>query len=216
MLSGIRTSSEVCKTIKFLVTADAGVGRVHGDDEAVGAQGFTGVTAEDIALDKNLLIGALVNVGGELVVIDPDASAVSNGNAVVVQNFGDLQILQNDIVAMVDINALTSDVRRQSNTDERGVGANFKAGRKSHLALQPHNLGLGALDSSNELLLCRHNDGLSALATSGDSNGVILCITFNVPRCNLEVVRRESHREGRENAEKSRRELHLDGGTKTR
>lgn len=60
MFSGIRTCSEVCETIKFLVTANAGVGRVHGDDEAVGAQGFTGVTAEDIALDKNLCFLAII------------------------------------------------------------------------------------------------------------------------------------------------------------
>jgi hypothetical protein len=60
MIASVLTSSEVCETIKFLVTANAGVRRVHWDNQAVGAQSFTGVTTEDIALDKNLCFLAII------------------------------------------------------------------------------------------------------------------------------------------------------------
>jgi hypothetical protein len=50
----IRTGSEVRISIKLLITASASVGRIHGDDKTVGAQGLASVTTEDVALNQNL------------------------------------------------------------------------------------------------------------------------------------------------------------------
>lgn len=53
--------TQVGKPIQLLVTADARVGAVLGDDQAVGAQGLAGVAAEDVALDEDVVVGAGVD-----------------------------------------------------------------------------------------------------------------------------------------------------------
>lgn len=53
--------SKVGKAIKLLVTARAGVGRVIGDDKTICAESFTGLAAENITLDENLVVGSAVD-----------------------------------------------------------------------------------------------------------------------------------------------------------
>lgn len=53
--------AQVGKPVQLLVAADAGVGAVLGDDQAVGAQGLAGVAAEDVALDEDVVVGAGVD-----------------------------------------------------------------------------------------------------------------------------------------------------------
>lgn len=53
--------AQVGKPIQLLVAADARVGAVLGDDQAVGAQGLAGVAAEDVALDEDVVVGAGVD-----------------------------------------------------------------------------------------------------------------------------------------------------------
>lgn len=56
------------------------------------------------------MIRALVDIRSKLVMINPDASAVSDSDAIIIQNMGDLQVLQNDIVPMINIDTGTGDV----------------------------------------------------------------------------------------------------------
>lgn len=55
------TGSEVGEPIELLITADAGVGAVLGNDQAVGAQGLASVAPEDVALHENLVVAPRVD-----------------------------------------------------------------------------------------------------------------------------------------------------------
>lgn len=55
------TGTKVRVAVELLVTADASVGRVLRDDQAVGAQGLAGLAAENVALDEDLVVGARVD-----------------------------------------------------------------------------------------------------------------------------------------------------------
>lgn len=141
--------------------------------------------------------------------INPHAGAVADGDAVVIENLSDLQVLNNDIVAIVDVQSLAGDVGRKTNTDERSVGSDGKTSGQNDLALELDNLGCIALDGLDKLLSSRNSHGFATLATSGDANGVVLCVTLDTPSSNLEVIRRESDGEGRKDAANGRRQLHL-------
>lgn len=141
--------------------------------------------------------------------INPDASAVSDSDAIIIQNMGDLQVLQNDIIPMINIDTGTGDVSGQSNTNKRSVGSHLEARRKSNLALELHDLGLGTLDSSDKLLGGSDSNSLSALTTSGDANGIVLSIAFNTPTRETEIFLGKRNSESRKDTAENRGQLHL-------
>lgn len=47
-------------------------------------------------VNTHVFVGALGDVRSELIVINPDASAVSDGDAVIVEDVADLEVLKND------------------------------------------------------------------------------------------------------------------------
>lgn len=55
------TGAKVSKSINLIIAIRRGVRGVHWDDKTVGAQCLGGVATEDVALDKDLVVGAGVD-----------------------------------------------------------------------------------------------------------------------------------------------------------
>lgn len=55
------TGAKVSESINLIIAIRRGVRGVHWDDKTVGAQCLRSVAAEDVALDKNLVVGARVD-----------------------------------------------------------------------------------------------------------------------------------------------------------
>lgn len=60
-MGGSHTSAKISKSINLIIAIGRGVGGVMGNDKTVGAQCLEGVPAEDVALDKDLVVGAGVD-----------------------------------------------------------------------------------------------------------------------------------------------------------
>lgn len=134
------------------------------------------------------MVRSIADIGEELVVVNPHAGAVPDGDAIIVENMADLQVLNNDVVPRDNIQALSSDVGRYANANDRGVGPNLEARRQSDLAFDPHDLGVGSSNGSNELFSRRHKDCLATSTSRCRTDGVVFRIPFEPPRSQLEIV----------------------------
>lgn len=120
--------------------------------------------------------------------VNPNTGTVSNGNTIIIQDLGDLEVLNDDIITVVHVQSLAGDMSRQPNSDKRGVGPNGETSRKNDFALELDDLGCITLHSLDKLLGCCDGDGLATLAACGYTDGVILCVTLDAPCCDLEIV----------------------------
>ena len=120
--------------------------------------------------------------------VNPNTRAVSNSDTIIIQDFGDLQVLNDDIITIVHVQPLAGDMSRQPNADERSVGSNSETSRKNDFALELDDLGCITLHGLDKLLGCCDGDGFTTLATCGNADGVILCVTLDAPCRDLEIV----------------------------
>lgn len=163
--------------------------------------------ADDVDLAV-ILVRALGDIRGKLIVVNPNTSTVSDGDTIGVENIADLEVLEDDIVSVKDINTLAGDMGRSTKTNQGSVGSNLETSSKLNLSLDPHDLGFGASNSSDELLSSANNSRGSSLATSSDANWVVLGITLNSPRSNLEIVVGKCTGQANKAIDKSETELH--------
>ena len=56
------------------------------------------------------MVRSVADVREELVVVNPDAGAVPDGDAIIVEDMADLQVLKNDIVAVKNVDTLSCDM----------------------------------------------------------------------------------------------------------
>lgn len=56
--SKVIQSTQVCKSIKFVITERRGIWRILGDDKAVSGKRLTGVAGEDVTLYEDLVVGS--------------------------------------------------------------------------------------------------------------------------------------------------------------
>ena len=126
-------------------------------------------------------IRPVLNVGVELVVVDPDACRVADGDAVVAGDEADEQVLDDHVGGVDDVEAGAGDVRRGADADERLVGADFEAGRELDLAGEVDDCRGVAGDGGLEGGGTADSHGGAALAAGGQADGVLSRKTFNVP-----------------------------------
>lgn len=120
--------------------------------------------------------------------VNPNTGAVPDGDAIIVEDMADLEVLKNDVVAVKDVDAFSCDMGRCTDANKGRVGSDLETGRKSNLALDPHDLGIGASNGSNELFGSRYKDCLATFSTGGRANGIVFGISFKSPSSQLEVV----------------------------
>lgn len=68
--------------------------------------------------------------GGEIIVVNPDTCCVLDSDAIIVENPGDVQVSENNIVLMSNCDAIGTNVSSTLMTDERLVGSNLETSRK--------------------------------------------------------------------------------------
>ena len=134
------------------------------------------------------MVRSVADVREELVVVNPDAGAVPDGDAIIVEDMADLEVLKNDVVAVKNVDALSCDMGRRADANKGRVGPDLETRRQSDLALDPHDLGIGASNGSDKLFGGRHKHCLSTSSTGGRTDGVVLRIPFKSPSSQLEVV----------------------------
>lgn len=128
-----------------------------------------------------IVVRPLGDVGGELVVVDPNARRVADGDAIVIEDVTDLKVLDNDIVAVEDVDASASDVRRPADANDGRVRTNLEALGKNNFALDPDDFGLSTSNGGDKILCVRCVNSFPALTTGGHADGIVLRVAFDIP-----------------------------------
>ena len=131
--------------------------------------------------DAHIVVWALGDVRGELVVVNPNPGGVADGDAVVVQDVADLEVADDHVGHVEHVQPLAGDLGSLANANDRLVGTNLGAGREVERALDEDNLRVITQDGRAELGRGSDRHGGAALTTGGGTDRVVLCETLNVP-----------------------------------
>lgn len=143
--------------------------------------------------------------------VNPDASAVADSDAIVVEDMANLQVLHNHIVAVVDIQSVASDVGRRSHADDGLVGADGEARDQRDLALDLDNPGHSARHRRYQLVGRRDIDSVAALAANGLAEGIVFGVALDAPGSHVQVLLGECRAQAdKAIEEESYVELHVD------
>lgn len=122
-------------------------------------------------VDKAIVvILVVVDVGRYINMVNPDVGRCLNADRVAIssQNLGDLQVLDDDVLGLVDVQTHTSEGGAGISADNGLVGANVDLCGTSDRALDIDDLGRGVCflaDGSSEFRQGRYGSGGTAFST---------------------------------------------------
>jgi hypothetical protein len=114
-------------------------------------------------------------------VIHPDPGRVPDGDAVIVLDKGDLQVLNDDIGRVDHIQAAAGDVSRLANANDGLVGPNLWAGSEVELPLDLDNPALVTRNSCFEVVHIVDRHGGAPFSARGWADRIVFGETLNVP-----------------------------------
>ena len=121
----------------------------------------------------------------EFIVIDPDAGAVLDGDAVVVDNEANGKVANDDIGRIHDTDTALADLSRVAHTKDRLVAADAKARGQVDAALNVDGASRGASDSSDQSSAIFDRDCLALLSTGGLADWVVLRVANKIEATEL-------------------------------
>lgn len=131
--------------------------------------------------DTDIGIWPLADIRVELVVVDPDTRRVADGDAVVVFDEADAQVLDDDVGAVEDVDATASDMRRRADADQGLIGADLEARGEHHLAHDVDDLGCISGHSRLESRRAAHCHCFTSFSAGRETDGVLFGEPFNSP-----------------------------------
>ena len=135
-----------------------------------------GVELAIVVVRTNLLR----ELGLEFIVIDPDASAVLDGHAIVVDDKTDGKVANDDIGRVDNRDTALTDLSVVADTQDGLVAAGAQTSRQIDAAFNVDDARCCASDSSNQTGGISDRDYLALVATSGFANGVVLRVTHKI------------------------------------
>ena len=124
-----------------------------------------------------VIVRAVVDVGLELVVVDPYAGAVLDRDAIVIENESDTKIA-NDHVGLVEhIDAFSGDFGTLAGTNETLVASDLETSGEIEFALGFDDPGYVVCEGRDQFRVGGDCDCLSSFATDGWSEGVVFAET---------------------------------------
>ena len=121
----------------------------------------------------------------EFIVVDPDASAVLDSDAVVVDDEANGEVANDDVGRIDDSDAVLADLSRVAHTEDGLVAADAKARGQVDAALNVDGARCRAIDGSNQSSAISDCNLLTLLSTSSLADWVVLRVAHEIEATEL-------------------------------
>jgi hypothetical protein len=121
----------------------------------------------------------------EFIVVDPDASAVLDSDAVIVDDEANSEVANDDIGRIDDTDTALADLGRVAHTEDGLVAADAKARGQIDAAFDVDGARCRAVDGSDQSGGIFDCDRLTLLSTSSLANGVVLRVANEIEATEL-------------------------------